>query len=177
MFDVRVVTILDSMGFPKFREPAVTMSCCLWRHLKRLRSRAARGRQSQAVFLDAGSKHSSIALRATRLSVGSIRELLQIVPRPWRSTEPHRWPANRVLGAAKLLPCFNTQGAHQRKFTRLPLCAATDFDRITSAVECFAVDPRSELFVRDDGMLSRPDPASETDLTKCYASNEMEGST
>jgi len=40
----------------------------------------------------------------------------------------------------------------------------------------FAVDPRSELFVRDDGMLQAgPDPASETDLTKCYASNERKG--
>src|SRR6267142_4366608 len=67
------------------------------------------------------------------------------------------WPAGQ-----KLLLCSNTQGRTMRKFHSITaLCGDGLRPELQALFDRLAIDPRSELFVRDDGI----DPASETVLT------------
>ena len=68
------------------------------------------------------------------------------------------WPAGQ-----KLLPCSNTQERTMRKFHSIAaLCGDGLRPELQALFDRLAIDPRSELFVRDDGMVQAgPDPASE----------------
>ncbi len=72
------------------------------------------------------------------------------------------WPAGQ-----KLLLCSNTQERTMRKFHSITaLCGDGLRPELQALFDRLAIDPRSELFVRDDGMVQAgPDPASETVLT------------
>src|SRR5712675_3533725 len=72
------------------------------------------------------------------------------------------WPAGQ-----KLLPCSNTQESTMRKLHSITaLCGDGLRPELQALFDRLDMDPRSELFVRDDGMVqSGPDPASETALT------------
>jgi hypothetical protein len=71
------------------------------------------------------------------------------------------WPAGQ-----KLLPCSNTQESTMRKFHSITaLCGDGLRPELQALFDRLAIDPRCELFVRDDGMVQAgPDPASETVL-------------
>jgi hypothetical protein len=71
------------------------------------------------------------------------------------------------LAGQKLLPCSNTQERTLRKFHSIAaLCSDGLRPELQALFDRRAIDPRSELFVRDDGMVQAgPDPASETALT------------
>src|SRR5882672_2641651 len=57
------------------------------------------------------------------------------------------WPASQ-----KLLPCSNTQERTMRKFHSITaLCGDGLRPELQALFDRLAIDPRSELFVRDDG--------------------------